>query len=38
MLVEKKKDGRLVGFLNCPLGSSQEEYFEDINVINDLPQ
>jgi hypothetical protein len=20
---EKKKDGRLVGFLNCPLGSSQ---------------
>jgi hypothetical protein len=25
MLVEKKKDGRLVGFLNCPLGSSQRE-------------
>jgi hypothetical protein len=23
MLIEKKKDGCLVGFLNCPLGSSQ---------------
>jgi hypothetical protein len=23
MLVEKKVGGRLVGFLNCPLGSSQ---------------
>jgi hypothetical protein len=23
MLVEKKRDGRLVGFMNYPLGSSQ---------------